>query len=306
MSRAVVFAYHSFGVEGLEALTRAGVTITRVFTHRDSTTERIWWRSVAGWCVAQGIPCEFDVDGKDPALHSRIAVDKPQWIFSFFYRQMIPEAVLNLATNGAWNLHSSLLPAFRGRSPINWQLVHGAERSGLTLHRMVRKADAGEIVGQHAVTVHPDQDAVGLIRQLLACVPAFLDRVLDQLLTGKATPWQQDQAQASYFGGRTPADGLIDWSQPARHIHNLVRAVAPPWPGAFTGLAGRKLFIWRTSVHEEQSRSDMPGLVLGDGTIACGTGSVVILSQAWAANEAPVALAAGSRLISSPSLLSCS
>lgn len=299
MSRAVVFAYHSFGVAGLEALTRAGVSIVRVYTHRDSTTERIWWRSVAEWCVAQGIPYEFDIDGKDPALLARIAASSPQWIFSFFYRQMIPEAVLNLAPGGAWNLHSSLLPAFRGRSPINWQLVHGAERSGLTLHRMLRQADAGEIIGQQAVSIHPDQDAVGLMRQLLACAPAFLDSVLDQLLTGTARAWQQDQALASYFGGRTPADGLIDWSQSARQIHNLVRAVAPPWPGAFTGLAGRKLFVWRTAVREECSRTEVPGMVHENGAVACGTGSLVLLALGWAADEVPVALAPGCRLISS-------
>lgn len=306
--QAVVFAYHGFGVEGLEALARAGVAIGRVFSHRDSTTERIWWRSVAGWCAGRGIACEFDVDARDPAVQARIAALEPQWIFSFYYRQMIPEAVLALAPGGAWNLHGSLLPKFRGRSPINWQLVHGAERSGLTVHRMVRKADAGEILGQQAVNVHPDQDAIGLTRQLLACAPAFLDRVLGELLTGRAQAVAQNHAQASYFGGRTPADGLIDWRKPAREIHNLVRAVAPPWPGAFTFIANeqaeRKLLVWRTSVVGERSRYGDAGTVLGDGSVACGVGSLILLALAWAEDEAPVALAPGSRLMLSRPLSS--
>lgn len=294
---AVVFAYHSFGVTGLEALTRAGVAISRVFTHRDSPTERIWWRSVEQWCSAHSIPCELDAIIADPAVQARIAAAEPQWIFSFYYRHMIPEAVLALAPGGAWNLHGSLLPAFRGRSPINWQLVHGAVRSGLTLHRMVRKADAGEILGQHAVTVHPDQDALGLSRQLLACAPEFLDQVLKDLLSGQAQAIAQDHTQATYFGGRTPSDGLIDWRKTAREIHNLVRAVAPPWPGAISGADGRKLLIWRTAVIGERSRYGEAGMVLGDGTVACGSGSLALLSMAWAADEAPVALAPGCRLI---------
>jgi methionyl-tRNA formyltransferase len=293
---AVVFAYHSFGSEGLAALQRAGVTIRRVFSHRDSPGERIWWRSVAEWCAAQGVPCELDADLKDPAVVARIAGDAPDFLFSFYFRHMIPEAVLALAPRGAFNLHGSLLPKFRGRSPINWQLVHGAERSGLSLHRMVRKPDAGDLVAQQAVTVHPDQDALGLTRQLLAAAPALLDRAIPALVAGTAVFTVQDHLQSTYFGGRKPADGLIDWRQPARTVHNLVRAVAPPWPGAFTFIDGRKLLVWRTAVLNERSRYGSPGTVLGDGSVACGAGAVALLAYG-ADDETPVALPPGARLM---------
>ena len=303
MSRvsAIVFAYHGFGVEGLEALARLGVQVRRVFTHADSPGEQIWWRSVAEWASRQGVPCELDANLHEPAVRARIVADAPDFIYSFYYRKMIPEAVLGVAPRGAFNLHGSLLPKFRGRSPINWQLVLGAPRSGLSLHCMVRQADAGDLIAQQAVVVHPDQDALGLTRQLLAIAPGFLERALGDIISGRAQPLAQDHTQATYFGGRTPAQGLIEWRRPAREIHNLVRAVAPPWPGAFTALLGRRLMIWRTAVVHERSRYGEAGTVLGDGTIACGTGSLSLLSMAWADTQAPVALVAGVRLISPPS-----
>ena len=296
MTTAVVFAYHGFGTAGLEALHRAGVVIARVFSHADAPGERIWWRSVAEWCAQHGVPCELDVDLRDPTVVARIAAVGPDHLFSFYFRQMIPDAVLALGRQGAWNLHGSLLPKFRGRSPVNWQLVQGVERSGLTLHRMVRKADQGEIVAQQAVVVHPDQDALGLTRQLLAIAPEFLARALAGLLAGTAVLTAQDHAQATYFGGRKPADGLIDWTWPARRVHNLVRAVAPPWPGAFTYLGSARIQIWRTAVRNERSRYGEPGTILGDGSIACGLGSIDLL--AWGAeDESPVALPPGARLM---------
>jgi len=298
---AVVFAYHGFGVEGLESLARVGVQVRRVFSHADSPGEQIWWRSVAEWAAQNDVPCELDVDLKDAAVQARIAADAPDLICSFYYRKMIPEAVLAIAPLGAFNLHGSLLPKFRGRSPVNWQLVHGVDHSGLTLHRMVKQADAGDLLAQQAVEVHPDQDALGLTRQLLGIAPQFLDRAFRDLVSGRVRLQVQDHGQATYFGGRTPADGLIDWRKPAREIHNLVRAVAPPWPGAFTALLGRRILVWRTAVMHERSRYGEPGTVLGDGTIACGTGSVALLSTAWADTQAPVALVAGVRLMPPPS-----
>lgn len=298
--RAVVFAYHAFGTVGLAALERAGIAVVRVFSHADSPGERIWWPPVAAWCIERGIPCELDADLAQPDAFARIAQATPDFLFSFYYRKMIPGAVLDLAPRGAFNLHGSLLPRYRGRSPVNWQLVHGEAASGLSLHRMLRKADAGDLIAQQAVRVHPDQDALGLTRQLLAVAPGMLDGALRSLVAGTAVAIPQDHAQASYFGGRRPADGRIDWRRPAREVHNLVRAVAPPWPGASTWFDGRPLMVWRTAVMGERSRYGEPGTVLGDGSVACGTGALALL--AWGRDdETPVALPAGSRLMPFPS-----
>ena len=297
---AVVFAYHGFGTAGLDALEAAGVVIRRVFTHADTPGEHIWWRSVAGWAAERGIPVVLDADLADPAIRALIAGDKPDFLFSFYFRKMIPEAVLALASRGCFNLHGSLLPKFRGRAPVNWQLVEGVHESGLTLHRMVRKADAGDIIAQQAVNVHPDQDALGLTRQLLAIAPQLLGTAIAGLVAGTLSGQPQDHTQATVFSGRKPADGAIDWRWPARRVHDLVRAVAPPWPGAFSRFAdGRQLLVWRTAVSAEIGDFGAPGTILSGDRIACGQGAVILL--AWSLpGETPVALTPGSHLIVSP------
>ena len=297
MPTAVVFAYHVFGHAGLEALERGGWRIARVLSHADRPGETVWWPSIAAWCAARGISCELDADLKDPATAARIAADRPDHLFSFYFRSMIPGRILDLAP-GAWNLHGSLLPRYRGRSPVNWQLVHGERESGLTLHRMLRAADAGDVLGQVAVPVHPDQDALGLTRQLLAVAPALLDRHLADLAAGTAQPTAQDHARATVFGGRTPEDGRLDFTLPARRLHDLVRAVAPPWPGAFAFLGGQRVLFWRTAVVDTAVTAP-PGTVLADGGIACGTGILYPLHLA-AADGQPVALSPGDRLMSAP------
>lgn len=297
MPTAVVFAYHVFGHAGLEALERGGWRIARVLSHADRPGETVWWPSIAAWCAARGIPCELDADLKDAATVARIAADAPDHLFSFYFRSMIPGRILDLASQ-AWNLHGSLLPRYRGRSPVNWQLVHGEQTSGLTLHRMERKADAGDILGQVAVPVHPDQDALGLTRQLLAVAPPFLDRHLAALADGSARPQAQDHTQATVFGGRTPADGLLDFTLPARRLHDLVRAVAPPWPGAFAWLGGRKVMVWRSAVVDDTVAAP-PGTVLADGGIVCGSGLLHALHLGYEDGQ-PVALAPGMRLMPTP------
>lgn len=295
MARAVVFAYNAFGCLGIEALRALGVEVALVLTHRDHPGERCWWPSVAELCARHGIAHEFDLDLKDPALAARLAGLGPDLVCSFYFRHLIPEPLL-AAPLGAWNLHGSLLPAFRGRSPVNWQLVHGVRQSGVTIHRMLRRADAGEILAQQAVAVHPDQDAIGLTRQLMAVTPGLCRRAFGDLIAGRARPWAQDQAEASYFGGRKPGDGAIDWGWPARRVHDLVRAVAPPWPGAFTALAGRRVEVRRSAVAEDGGVHGAPGAVLADGSVACGAGRLWLLDAGMAPDDAPLAMQAGETL----------
>lgn len=295
MPRAVVFAYNAFGCLGVESLLGLGVEIPLVLTHRDHPGERCWWPSVAALCARHGIPHEFDADLKDPALAARLAALRPDLVCSFYFRHMIPERLL-AAPLGAWNLHGSLLPAFRGRSPVNWQLVHGVRRSGVTIHRMLRRADAGEILAQQAVEVHPDQDAIGLTRQLMAITPGLCRGAFGALLAGTARPWAQDESQATCFGGRRPEDGRIDWSWPARRVHDLVRAVAPPWPGAFTALGGRRLAVRRSAVADDAGVHGAPGTVLADGSVACGAGRLWLLDAGLDPDDAPAAMQTGETL----------
>jgi UDP-4-amino-4-deoxy-L-arabinose formyltransferase / UDP-glucuronic acid dehydrogenase (UDP-4-keto-hexauronic acid decarboxylating) len=280
--RAVLFGYGYFGVAGYQAVRRVGWDIALVVTHSDRSTDITWWDSLEQLARADGVPVLVDVDLKDRGFAKVLSAADPEVVFSMYYRHMIPTRLFRDLPLGGWNLHGSLLPRYRGRSPANWILVNGEREGGITIHRMVKDADAGDILHQQAVAIHPDQDALGLTRQLLAIAPQFLDQALGGLWDGTAKPWVQDATQATVVGGRCPEDGRIDWSWSARRIHNLVRAVAPPWPGAFVDLAdGRRLSIRRTAVVVEDGVCAAPGTVLPDGAIACGHGAIALLAAGF-------------------------
>jgi len=243
--RAVAFAYHNMGIAGLEALKRAGFDILAVFSHADDPDEKCWFASVVSWAQERHIPvnCPEDVNG--PEWVARIASLAPEAIFSFYYRKLLGNEILAIPRAGAFNLHGSLLPAYRGRVPVNWVLVNGEERTGVTLHYMTAKPDAGDIVGQRAVEIDFTDTAFTLYGKLCREAAILLDEVLPLIRKGRAPRIPQDAARATYFGGRKPADGRIDWTWPARRIYNLIRAVTDPYPGAFTFLPeGEKMMIW--------------------------------------------------------------
>jgi methionyl-tRNA formyltransferase len=273
-TQAVVFAYHDVGVRCLRVLLEAGVQVPLVVTHRDDPAERIWFASVAELARAQGIEALQDPETEN--LIERVSGVAPDFIFSFYYRRMLPPELLALAKRGAFNMHGSLLPKYRGRAPVNWAVLMGETETGATLHEMVAKPDAGRIVDQEPVPIGPDDLAVEVFAKVTAAAQAVLKRSLPELLSGTAKLRPQDLARGSYFGARRPEDGRIDWSKSAREIHNLVRAVAPPYPGAFTD----KMRIYRTAL--EPRRRAPPGMKgpyreAGEWFAACGDGRVLRL-----------------------------
>lgn len=243
---AVVVAYHELGCVGLRALLARGVELKAVFTHEDDPSEGGWYGSVAELARAHGVPVHTPDDLNTPEWIEHIAGLAPDHLFSFHYRRMVKRPIRRIPRLGCFNLHTSLLPRYRGRCPLNWQLVHGEQRSGVTLHHMVARADAGDIVDQEAVDVDLDDTALTLYRKLLGAAERLLERRLDDVLAGTAPRRVQDEAEATTFGGRRPKDGEIDWRWSAARVHDLVRAVAPPWPGAFCETGQGKLMVWRT------------------------------------------------------------
>ncbi len=280
MTSAVVFAYHNVGVRCLSVLLAHGVNIPLLLTHQDSPHENIWFDSVAQLAALHDIPTITPEDANAPEIIARIAQLKPDFLFSFYYRQMLKPDLLALATRGAYNLHGSLLPKYRGRVPVNWAVIRGERATGATLHEMVEKPDAGRIVGQQAVPILPDDTALDVFTKLTVAAELVLDRVLPQLLAGTAAHTTQTLTEGSYFGGRKPEDGRIDWRQPADAIHNLVRGVAPPYPGAHTEIAGKPARILQT-LRQPDRRGPLaaPGLFIdADRCYAqCGDGSVLRL-----------------------------
>ncbi|MCL4689311.1 MAG: formyltransferase [Burkholderiales bacterium] len=243
---AVVFAYHDVGCRCLSAVMAAGVRVALVVTHRDDPGETIWFASVERLAREAGVEVAIPEDPNDPAFVARLAALAPDFLFSFYYRRMLSPAVLATARRGAFNMHGSLLPKYRGRVPVNWAVLRGERETGATLHEMVAKPDAGAIVGQEAVPIGENDTAAEVFARVTGAAGRVLERALPALLAGTATPVPQDLAAGSYFGGRRPEDGRIDWARPAREVHDLVRAVAPPYPGAFTTLGGRPARVLRT------------------------------------------------------------
>jgi methionyl-tRNA formyltransferase len=246
MPSAVVFAYHNVGCRCLSVLLAHGVDVPLVVTHDDSASETIWFESVERLARLHDIEVAKPADPNTPAFVERVAALQPDFLFSFYYRQMLKTGLLALAARGALNMHGSLLPKYRGRVPVNWAVLHGERQTGATLHYMVEKPDAGAIVAQQAVPILPDDTALEVFGKVTVAAEIALNRVLPDLLAGRAPAIAQDLSQGSYFSGRRPEDGRIDWSRDAREIHDLVRAVAPPYPGAFTEIQGRRVRILRT------------------------------------------------------------
>lgn len=289
-ARAVVFAYHDVGVHAISVLLARQIEIVLVVTHQDNPNENIWFGSVAKLCAEHGIACITPENGHDPALHQQVAQLAPDFIFSFYYRHMLPMALLDLAKHGAFNLHGSLLPKYRGRVPVNWAVLHGETETGVSLHRMTAKADAGYLLGQQNVPILPDDTAHQVFGKLTVASEQLLWRVLPQLVAGNAPQLPNDIASGSYFGGRKPEDGAIDWQQSAQQVYNLHRAVAPPYPGAYTDLGTIRLVLARVRriLHPPPAllahcQHRPCGLTVFDGTIIgrCGDGGLLRIDELW-------------------------
>lgn len=251
MSSAVVFAYHNVGVRSLSVLLAHGVKVSLVVTHEDQANETIWFNSVRQLALDEDIPVITPPDPNQPEILAQIAALAPDFIFSFYYRHMLSPDLLNLAGRGCYNMHGSLLPKYRGRVPVNWAIIHGETQSGATLHVMTAKPDQGAIVGQKSVPILPNDTAFEVMQKVAVAAELCLDEVIVHLLQGKATHRPQALSEGSYFSGRKPEDGRINWQQNARQIHNLVRAVAPPYPGAFFDSHGQRVMVLHTRVTDE-------------------------------------------------------
>lgn len=277
--KAVVFAYHDMGCVGVQALLDAGFDIAAIFTHADNAQENAFFGSVARLAAERGIPVYAPDDVNHPLWVDRITELKPEIIFSFYYRNLLGEAILNSARIGAFNLHGSLLPAYRGRAPLNWVLVNGETQTGVTLHRMISRADAGAIIAQQAVEIADADDALSLHRKLTESARHLLEGALPTLKSGTFSETAQDESKASYVGRRTPEDGRLEWEKPAQTLHNLVRAVSDPWPGAFSFVGTHKFIVWKSRVRSDVAPA-RAGTVISVAPliIACGEGALEVMT----------------------------
>ena len=282
--KSVVLAYSNIGCTGIKALMRQGVEIIAVFTHRDNPDENIWFDSVAELATSEGIPVYAPEDINHPLWVNRIRKMAPDVIFSFYYRNMIKEPLLDIPPRGCINLHGSLLPAYRGRCPVNWAIINGEKESGVTLHYMTPHPDDGDIIAAERVEIDNDDTAAVLHDKLRIASGELLDKTIPEIIRGTAPRLPQDAAKSSYYGGRCAADGKINWSASAKEIYDLVRAVTHPYPGAFSYAGSRKITIWKAEYISFDNRDDLKAgsiAALNPLTIVCGSGALIIrLAQA--------------------------
>ena len=250
---AVLFAYHNVGVRCLSALLAHGVRVPLCITHQDDPLENKWFDSVAELAALEGIETITPEDPNTPEIVERIHNCHPDYIFSFYYRKMLNKEILAIANKGAYNLHGSLLPKYRGRVPINWAVLHGEQQTGVSLHQMVLKPDAGALIAQEAVAILPNDTAHDVFQKAVCASERLLLAVMPQLLSGTMHSTALDLSKGSYFGRRQPEDGRIDWRQSAWQIHNLIRAVAPPYPGAYFDVGSQRVRVLRSHYRQEAS-----------------------------------------------------
>ena len=287
---AVVFAYHDVGVNCLKALLHAGIQIDLVVTHQDDPNENVWFGSVAKLCEEQKIPCITPNANQLIDLIPQIKKLAPDYLFSFYYRHMIPAELLACAKITALNMHGSLLPKYRGRAPVNWAILHGETQTGATLHIMETKPDAGDIVGQSTVLIGANETATDVFGKVSQAAVQVIKEVLPDLVQGHVPRKPNFLAQGSYFGGRKPADGQITWQQTAKQVHDLVRAVAPPYPGAFTDWQGQRMIVASTNLEgpfPAQLDLQTQGIQVVDNQIfgVCGDQRAVAILEWFPANS---------------------
>jgi methionyl-tRNA formyltransferase len=292
VTRAVVFAYSEVGVRCVRELLAQGVEIPLLFTHADDPGESQWFGSVRQLAEAHGLNV---VTPDSPNTAEWIAQGRAanaDFLFSFYYRHMFDKAWLEIARRGALNMHGSLLPMYRGRAPVHWAILKGESVTGASLHYMLEKPDAGALVDQQSVNILENDTALDVSLKVAEAAEQVLRRSLPGLIAGNAPATPLDLAKGSYFGRRRPEDGRIDWRGGARSVHDLVRAVAPPFPGAFTEVNGCRLAVLETRMDAQPVKyaAQAPCLYASDGQwyADCADGRRLRIVQ-LAIDGAPVA-----------------
>ena len=279
--RILFLGNHTLGVKTLATLS-GRATVAGVVAHPPDAEDGVRYESVyqfasrRGWPVIRG-------RGKDEAVAQFINMAKPDFLWITDYRFLIPSSVIALAAKGAVNLHPSLLPRYRGRAPINWAILNGERELGLTAHFVDEGMDTGPIIAQYRFALSEDQDAGDALEILYPLYQRITREVLGHLHSASVPSRLQDHRLASVFPARKPGDGLIDWKQPAKKIRDLIRAVAHPYPGAFTFWGTRKVILWKACLEREDAKAP-PGQVLSVGLdsqfcVACSEGAIRVLKH---------------------------
>lgn len=280
--RVLFLGNHTVGVRSLEALGQTE-EVVGVVTHPPDIEDGIRYESVYDYAQRRGwrtIRCT----GRNPTLRHFLVDTRPELLWITDYRYVIPTSIVHLARSGAVNLHPSLLPRYRGRAPLNWAILNGEQRLGLTAHFVDGGVDSGDIIEQVGFDLSEEQDVGDALALLYPLYASLTGTVCNYFRSGQVPRRPQDHRWASTFPARRPEDGRIDWAQPAGAILNLIRAVAFPYPGAFTAVGGCRVTVWKAARSSWAGvPSGIPGCIASgtpDGIhVECGDGKFLLLSR---------------------------
>ncbi|HUI76873.1 MAG TPA: methionyl-tRNA formyltransferase [Bryobacteraceae bacterium] len=276
--RLVFLGTPAFAVPTLERIVEAGHQVLTVVTQPDRPSGRGQHAAappVKQCALSLGLPVYQPERVRRPEAVEHLRSVASEAMVVVGYGQIIPQVVIDLAPRGIINVHASLLPKYRGAGPIQWAIINGETRTGVTTMQIDAGLDTGDMLLKAETEIGPEETAVELGARLAAMGAELLVKTLDGLERGSMVPQKQDPARATLAPLLKKGDGLVDWNQPAQTIHNRVRGLQP-WPGASTSFRGQTLHIWRSRVAPD---GGPPGqfVKLKPPVVACGSGSLELV-----------------------------
>jgi methionyl-tRNA formyltransferase len=272
--RLIYLGTPRFAVPTLEAILEAGHEVAAVVTQPDRPKGRghaLAESPVKQCALAAGLPVLQPERVRRPEAVAALREIAPEIMVIVGYGQIIPQSVIDIAPRGVINVHASLLPELRGAAPIQWAIARGYDTTGVTTMQIDAGLDTGDMLLKAETAIGPEEDAVGLGERLALMGAQLLTDTLRGLEAASLRPEKQDPARATYAPILTKADGAIDWSRPARDIHNLIRGMQP-WPGGHTSFRGQRLHIWIARLAPELIAPGEPGSlrITREGLFAAG------------------------------------
>jgi methionyl-tRNA formyltransferase len=273
--RYILFIGYKIGYIALTLLLEKQSKIEMIVIDREHPHEHEKYDTkITNIAINNNIPFIYS---NNKSLDTKLKKINCNYMLIFGYRKLISDHIYQQPKNACIACHFSLLPKYRGFSPINWAIINGESQSGLTFFHLSDDIDNGDIVTQKKFEILLEDDVAKVYEKAYAIFLKTLDSEIDNLNNNWIKRVKQNNKNASYCCSRAPEDGLINWKYPALDIYNLIRGISYPWPGAFTFYKGEKLTIWESKIYKiPHYVGIIPGRVI---KIVPGTGVVVLLSK---------------------------
>lgn len=270
-------------LQALLNLAPGSVDVVGLITRRSSTFNADF-HDLSPLAKRLGIPVLYAEDAPDDSAQAEwLLATAPDLVFCVGWSRLLGPKLLQAAPRGVIGYHPAALPANRGRHPLIWALALGLEETASSFFFMQPQADSGPILDQQRIPISGDDDAASLYAKILAAIGSQVGTIVDGLTTGRLRPQAQDETQASHWRKRSVADGQIDWRMGAQSVHNLVRALSLPYPGAHIVLGGVPAKVWKCAVASAGTPNQEPGKVLAvsgrEVTVKCGVGAIRLIEH---------------------------